>query len=382
MKLLFQFCNLSMLIFFCISCGKVDDVIIMRHSGSFDLPLPSDMRVNSFCVRSFKGKTGNDYLYYLNGIDNSICVYDLSRKNISKRIRIAEKGPEGTGRVVGFSVLGADSILLSSGGYAFNFLIDESGKIVDKFTYDWEPDQPPTFMQWDSWYYRDANLDGNFLYLPQEINFNIINTEFFEQYPVAVYDINLRTSRLLDFNYPASYFKENLPRPLIFSADDDFVYVSMIGNHKVYRIHKKSEQVEDFYLRSSFIDNEIENRNKVSGMEDVLKYNAVNPRYMGIYDDPYRNFTYRLVILPPEDLGNAEGKYVQLDRFPERFSIMVIDKNMKVITEHLFPSNTYHPAGIFVTSEGLCVPRTHPEYYVENGTETAMTIDVFTLGGD
>ncbi|SEQ90844.1 protein of unknown function [Neolewinella agarilytica] len=362
-------------------CSKEEESgsFLMQKLSSFDLPLTDNMRVNSFCVRSFHDRDGKDFLYYLNGVDNSIYVYDVANRSIDHKMRIEREGPQGTGRVVGFSIIGKDSILLSSGGYPSNFLVGKSGQIIDKFEYKWEDSQPPTFSQWDSWYYRDASVKDGVVYFPQEINFLKIDKDYFEQNPIAAYDLRTRKSRLLSFKYAEDYFEKNLPRPMIFSGDENYVYFSMIGNHTIYRIDKMTESAEEYEVKSKYITNKIQNRNKVAGMDDVLRYNATNPRYMGIYDDPYRNVTYRLVILPPEDLGSAEEKFVQLDRFPERFSIIVMDKEMKILGEHLFPNNIYHPAGIFVSSEGLCVPKTHPGYYVENGKETAMTIDVFNF---
>ena len=61
---------------------------------------------------------------------------------------------------------------------------------------------------------------------------------------------------------------------------------------------------------------------------------------------------------------------------------MVLDEDLRVIYEQDFPERLYYPNGIFITEDGVHIPKTHPEYMVKNGIEDRLDYEVFRFEGN
>jgi hypothetical protein len=100
--------------------------------------------------------------------------------------------------------------------------------------------------------------------------------------------------------------------------------------------------------------------------------------YRNIIYDKYRDVYYRFVQLGAERISNKEIKATEIWRNgPARFSIIILDKNLNIIGETLFPEYTYNTKVTFVHKNGLYICNSHilsPDF-----DENILSFKCFTL---
>lgn len=348
--------------------------------SSYNLPVPPDISPNSWRQKFHGGK----YLYYLEQHAQKIIVFDIDLKRMTREISFHSKGPDDVGEVFSFSVFSHDSIVLASGPFTFNYIVNREGRKVGKFDVEIPEgiDQEVDHTRLFSRYFADLSNDPDNVYFLQRIPYTAFYEESTEHYPILKLSKVTGEYSVIDFKYPKSYFEQRLPEHMTFNHDSENLYFGLIGDHNLYVINKSTEMIEKYYLKSEFAPEQMKNTLDQSSPIDVMMYDAVNPRYTALLPDPYQKLFYRIVCLPPTDLSLAKEKTTQLHYCPDRFSIMVLDEKMNVILEQVLPERQYFPHGIFVTEDGVHIPKTHPEYFVQRGDESSFEYEVFRLSAD
>lgn len=85
---------------------------------------------------------------------------------------------------------------------------------------------------------------------------------------------------------------------------------------------------------------------------------CVNAWYNNLLYDPYREVYYRIAYPPSTlDKGVRPMELVQFGR--KNFSIIILDKDFRILGETLFPDNTYNPTIMLVRPEGLYISDSH-----------------------
>ena len=97
-----------------------------------------------------------------------------------------------------------------------------------------------------------------------------------------------------------------------------------------------------------------------------------NPKYYGIYYDPFRKLYYRTFQFT--QIFNKNSIPKELDA-KKQFSVIVLDKDFKIINEVVFPGGIYNVYRAFVGKRGFYLPKNNmlnPEL-----REDILSIDVF-----
>jgi hypothetical protein len=91
--------------------------------------------------------------------------------------------------------------------------------------------------------------------------------------------------------------------------------------------------------------------------------------------DKYRGVFYRFVF--PKVKVENEEEISKLRRFPRKFVVMILDRDLNVLGETLMSENTYYPGNSFISKDGLFISISHPDNPVNK--EDLMSFEVFTL---
>lgn len=317
---------------------------------TLSFPIDSDTKNNFNIYSVYKDKDGKEYFTFQNIENNTIHFYDLKQQKPAFRITPSQEGSNGVGRIFGYYIQNLDSI------YVFNFyesglyLINKNCDLLDKQPF---PElKPSCFM-------ATASL------LPVRIEHTLYTciepNRLIEHDPVSVaINMNTKEEKKLPFDYPdypgsevklkrygmeASYSRCYDGQRFIYSFHyDENIYVATPEHDSIRKVSVKSKYFDKVQLPDEL----------TASPEDF----CVNAWYNNLLYDPYREVYYRIAYPPSTlDKGVRPMELVQFGR--KNFSIIILDKDFRILGEPLFPDNTYNPTIMLVRPEGLYISDSH-----------------------
>ena len=192
------------------------------------------------------------------------------------------------------------------------------------------------------------------------------------------YSIDLKTgkSTFSEIGYPEEYLSDGV-KQLDFSmarAGDKLVY-SFIADHKLYVSDLKGNPTDTIQAKSQFLNAGFETLSDATDRSATQRFLYASDRYERLLYDEYRGVFYRFVY--PKVEVESEDEINQLRRFPRKFAVMILDKDLNVLGETLMPENTYYPSNSFVSENGLFISISHPDNPANE--EDLMSFEVFKL---
>lgn len=384
-KVLFSlWCIVFLLALFCCllaSCGKQKTQNFNTHNlratgkiKSFELD--SEVKYNAFYLYPFQDKHGRECLSFLNYRTNQILFYDWNTDRFLFKLNLSTEGPNGVTQVSGFYIKDFDHIYVST--YAYNGLIkvDTTGRVVQKIPYGTTakgykvvPSYTPS-----SHPYIAPVMVGDKMYITQKA---VPRSHSVDETPLSVVidttnhhvdELPLTYSVLTEEEKNAS----NMQFSRIFNGKDfiysfyvsDEVIVASVDHSKVRKIKVKSR-----YLTSATeaqIDNE-------QGPRLYLEL----ARYGDLIYDSYREVYYRFAY-PKVSLDKKMKWWGKSVYGRKKFSVMILDKDFRVVGENLFPEGLYNSFVFFVHKDGLYISR---DYQIGTGqqSEDYLTFELFEL---
>ena len=142
------------------------------------------------------------------------------------------------------------------------------------------------------------------------------------------------------YDFAPSFCIDLRHRIILSYGADDYIYV-----------YNDSVQVSKMYCKSNYIKefNDIPD-DKFKDLGFIKKYQAEEPRYKGIYYDPFKNLYYRITELR-KDISN-------FDINKAKWTIIVLDCNLTVIGEVLIPYSKYLSDVFVLCEEGVYLKKT------------------------
>lgn len=200
----------------------------------------------------------------------------------------------------------------------------------------------------------------------------------FPKYPlVSSIDRKNSTINYTNFYFPKEYHAEkSLLSYASFAGGSDQLVVSLPSNHDLYTYNTRTRKQQRISARSQFLPDEFPSFD-AQDAGNYYSYLAVQPMYLGILYDPYRNLYYRIAKLPAgEYQSHIEERTAVYSRYKHQFSIMVLDEAFNVLGEQLLPADTYNNRNIAVIEDGLLISKMHPfNHSIE--TEGTIEADVY-----
>lgn len=327
--------------------------------------IPIDDNTSIDCLSMFyyrDEKSKKEYLTYLNSYKNEIQFYDLKSQELEKKVLIAKDGPNGIGKVSGFKVITQDSIYITSSGYTIH-LVNSKGEIINKYSYKktFNGGFPSQFMS-ISRVYQPLVIKHEKLYIPQMLIFEESFLPKVQNSPSPNAQICLVADKsghneYLPMRHPLA--KEAGLDNIMYSREFDgnnFVY-SFFSDPNIY-VTNDHINVDKYFTPSRYIK-EIKyvKYKSMPSIQKVMSDFASSSSYQNIVYDPYRKLYYRFVKLP--DNYEKEDDIKRLVKYPQNFSIIVMDNAINVIGETKLPSKTYEYTNFFVSEDGLYLSINH-----------------------
>jgi hypothetical protein len=328
------------------------------------LKMPIDNNTTLDCIAMFYHRDNdaeNEYLTYLNSYKNEIQFYDLKLQELASRVTIATEGPNKIGKVSGFKVVNQDSIYITM-GYSM-FLVNHNGQIIKKSNFkDMMSGVLPTPYFSTSRIYCPLVIRNEELYIAENL---IFNKSYLPQ-NAKKYTPNSKICLVVRKNGKCDYLPMEHPlaseeslSTVHFSREFDennFIYSFFADPHIYVTIDHIN--VEKYHASSKYIGKIKHIRYKtMPSIEKVNRDFVTNGYYHNITYDPYRELYYRFVKLP-DNYANGDD-LMKLVKYPQNFSIIVLNKNFQVIGETKLPSKTFVFTDFFVAEKGLYISINH-----------------------
>lgn len=327
------------------------------------------------CVLPYIDTNGKEYLT-LQCIDaNTIHFYDMNSGKHEFEIKTDQEGPNGVGRFSGYYIHNLDSIYLSTIYGDVLIRINRKGEVLERIPIKQSQEGIPV----KTVYFRrkgEVRLDGDSLYFMAEAN------RWVDHDAIAAV-LNVHTGEI--HTYPPEYYSfpnENKQKKYGWEGN---ISRCFNGTNYVYSFHFQEallvashlqDKMEQIPVKSQFI-------NRVEQLDDygnlTIQEVGENPNYGNILYDPYREVYYRIAY-PATEIGRKlkDREAMELLQFGRKnFSIMILDKDFRLLGETMMPDYTYNSNLLFIREDGLYISASHT--FNENYSDEELCFQRFEL---
>jgi len=313
-------------------------------------------------------------LAFLNEPDNSIYLYDYSSDTFLSKRKFNSEGPDAIqmGNSRGYQFVNKDTLFIIDRDNLF--VLDQNNKIIRKIR-------------------LQITESGNPMFSPTHHPLTMIDEKIVvENFGLGFFE--MKCKYIISDNGDISY-RFPIPKKFIdgFTGLDVFGHWNFAYNKQQQRFIYNFANLEHLYILDhdfNLIDSVLVRSKYFLGPPDRLHSSKlyskllsginINPGkyelraqsrhyYSLILYDQYRNVYYRLVgfPVPEEDIQSRDFER----KYTRQFSIMVLDEQFNVLSEHLLPRFEYLlPQSIFISEEGLNIQKRTED-------EDLMHFDVF-----
>lgn len=352
-----------------------NDYILQATEIIKSFPLDSNVKYNPFYLYVFE-EEGKRYLSFLNYRSTELLFYDFDAEKFLFKTTLEEEGPDGVVMPTGYYVSGLNNIYVSTSAYSGLIKVDTTGSIIQKIPYgktdtgyriipsympSSHPCNKPIFIS-DKMYITQKNLDR---FCPSDKTpISVVVDTVKKEYASLPLTYGILTKKQLESNtdgFSRIYDGKNIIYS--FYVDEDII-VTSVDHADVQRVKVKSRYIDA-------PDEQINFESEKAPMQ-VLTI----PRYGDLIYDPYREVYYRFAY-PKTELDSKVNWWGKAVYGRKKFSVIILDKDFRVIGETLFPEAVYNPFVAFVEREGLYISRDYQMNFEQS--EDFMTFELFEL---
>ncbi len=326
------------------------------------IPIDNQTANFSFGLGYYDGSV--PYLFNINPSQNELQVYDLNAKALAHTLKFEKEGDQGVGNVVDFYVQSLDSIFLFTSHSGAIYLTDLNQTYQDKISFILpegygDPDFRPGPFNSDPIVRGSSMLakivvPGNYRDLKEEM--------LSKQYLSVELDIETGGVAFTAHQYPKGYLSQGLRIPnFSMAASPEKVVYSFFSDHNLYVAGSAEEKLEAVPAPSNYLPEFFPTLSRSAERTEYMTYHFASPRYERLFYDKYREVFYRFCF-PAVEVASEE-ELDQLRGFPKDFSIMILDKDLKMLGEKRFDGYNYVTNNVFVAREGLYISVNHPDNY-------------------
>lgn len=343
----------------CIEKNQIDKLALKTTEVYLEFPIDEDTHFPKLCLWTFE-ENGNEYLAFPSR-SQDILFYDINKEKLFKKVRYDIEGNNGVGRIYSFAVTDFNHIYIADTNEPVLYVTDTTGVVNSKIKYEYTSDDIPlvpaffhtiTYSPFYKW--------GDSIYIPQSLNPQID----VEKSPLGVLMNNSTGETVaVPLNYRSLGGMVTKPTATgggkVSTCFDgkSFVY-SFETIDSVHKISKNLKEVERYVAKSRYISHPKVEVISTSDINQIIKRKCELPAYGNLIYDKYRDVYYRFVFVEATFEDN-EDYWEIYHNGRKQFSIMILDKDMKVVGETLFPEYTYNAYLFFVHKDGLYICANH-----------------------
>lgn len=307
----------------------------------------------------YTDETGREFLTFQNNVEPEILVYDMNTGEYINTITLEKEGPNSVGMFCGYKIHSWDEIYVPCMMKNEIDIVDSTGVIYRRIPYSKTRQGKPTLpFIITTFPYSPLYAIGQKIYIPQSPNLRLGNRTM-EDSPVTLV-LDTLTHELTDFSlrFPSIMTSERILKNTLgveFSysqclVDNSFIY-SFFFDENIYVVSLDGKIDRKVKAKSKYID-KIMVDHKVSDVASLAEPLCEIPMYGSLVYDKYRKAYYRFVY-PETELGPDENFMDIWQMGRTKFSIMILNEDLEVIGETLFPENTFASNHFFIREDGL-----------------------------
>lgn len=352
------------------SCNKSIIHASLLQSGDYlSYQVEDDIKLPQLSVYTF---IDNDveYLSFQNSDfnrRNEILFYEVRSGELVKKISMEKEGNNAIpGAFMGYCINGFDNIIIPSAYTNTLYVTDSSAVIKQKLFFDNLPEESSLIPVIINSSLQLVTL-GDTLYLPQLPNPFWQEEMMDKSRTCFLFDTVSGYRSLLPMKFPPLITYKDVGTSAGFGAnysnafDGTYFLYSFFSSDKIYRTLPSHTNIEEIEVKSRYIDKAEVLRLKTTNANDVVRAMYEHPSYGNIVYDKYRDVFYLFAF--PKTQTDPDDDPFELCRAV--FTILILDKNLTILGETLFPEYTYNPNLYFVLEDGLYLSTNHiknPEY--------------------
>ena len=311
----------------------------------------------------FYFKDSAEYIAFVNREHPEICIYDVHKKDLYKKIRYRTEGNNSIARSIGnIYIKHLNEIYLDSPYATYIYKSDSSGYILNRYDFSkTDKDEPLTTMVSSMGRFE---ISDDKIYLTQNINRAYGSNIVPKSSLAAIVDTARKEVRLSAVKFPPLITDSDLGTNAGFGYQyrrtfdgKHFIY-SFLYSDTLYRVSSDHQQVTKVVAKSRYIPHIKINRLPADDFNRIIRTSCEEATYEDILYDKYRNVYYRFAC-PETTLDEGDDPLEVVRYGKKQFSILILDENLQVIGETLFPAYTYVPTAHFITKDGLYLSRSH-----------------------
>lgn len=350
------------------------------ESISFPLSTSTTTYIKSLSI--FTDSLGKKYLAFMSNDEPEIYLYDIHKANLVKTIRFHKEGPDGVGpKAGGFFMAGFNEIYLPSLYVPEISKIDSAGHKLGVLRFGDSPQSFPFITTRSVIGLPMLEID-NSLYCPQLVNPRLGDKQKTDS-PVAMrIDLGTLDTDASDFCYPSFLCKESHVPSLGIESKASYCYngkefiYSFAFDENLYVLSTDFKLIKKVNASSKYIDGISIPDNVPTQMDLGIKMMCEIPYYGDIIYDEYRQLYYRIAY-PKDSLKEGESLSDMMQSGRTRFSIIILDKDLNVVGETMFPENLYRSNLYYIEKDGLYISSNH--YKNSHYNEDNLSFDRFIV---
>ena len=303
---------------------------------------------------------GKEFLHFENTEKNQyeIIIYDIKSQEISRRIQLHKQGPNGVPAVMGSKPLGNShtSALFQNSLSRITFLNDK-GEVIRKYPIKSFKAHFLPFLP-SSDFYTPTFMKDSVLYVASLVYKPNLKKEDWRTMSLF-FQLNLNSGEvnLVPIYYPSVFYKnvKNIAMGAEFSYDynhrENRLVCSFIGYDSLM-VSDDLHSIKWYDGKSRYLGIKRPNLIEASeGLQAIFKAKEEG-YYNHIMYDKFRDIYYRFVEHPCKLSTEDAYSHTPKDR---EFSVIIFDKDLRIIGETKFPGNKYDNRMSFVGRDGLYI---------------------------
>ena len=330
----------------------------LKETKKVTLPCDENTYFLSKSIFQFE-EDGKEYLHFENSRKGQyeIITFDLEKQDVHKRLPIAPEGPNGIPAMYGSKPFPDSKNYLIFQSTAFRLThMDGDGNVLRNY----QLKSPGRFVRviLSTFCYFPSFVRDSVLYVDQRVASR--KKRNLDRYPIFA-TLDLRTGELgfAPLDFPKT-FKGDYSH---IRSGDSFTYDYNYKENRLVCSFLESDSImvtDDlthtkwYNAKSQFLDSMIPYLNDAGDdVQDIIRREQ-KAKYWHIMYDKYRDVYYRFAEMPCE-LAKDENPYDEFAPKAREFSVIILDKDFRIIGETKFPGNKYFIRMSFVGRDGLYI---------------------------